>query len=424
MLITPPYESVANALIEHLNREPPYARFLCSVAWARASGVAQLAAELARFPGRTEAIIGLDFAQTSYEGLLALFHLLDDVYIFRTGPGQVYHPKLYMFVPDEADAEAPGAAFIGSSNLTRGGLDGNFELMWRHQVAADDLRTNTEWTLLLAYVERLKQEPGCQRIDSVAMLDMLLERDEVTLERESVPARRRESEQKIGTSTRDTSVYDAVPRSFVKPLRAARSIADLEGVLERVQGISAPAAVDATPAPPVTSIPATGDLRVEAAAAYLSQRLGWQISPAMVRNWRFRGYFPASYKAGETRASPIFFRRDELDAFEPPVRDRWAVGMPKYRTAEERAAAEAAQRERQKERKRQKTPEGYIGQDEALDLLGFSRQRLHSLAVLEVIRTQPPYAERAAADQRHWRVWYHRQDVLDYAARRGGTTQE
>jgi hypothetical protein len=111
----------------------------------------------------------------------------------------------------------------------------------------------------------------------------------------------------------------------VKPHRAARSIADLEDVLERVQGISAPAAVDATPAPSAMPIPATGDLRVEAAAAYLSQRLGRTISAAMMRNWRFRGYFPASYKAEDKHASPIYFRRDELDAFEPPVRDRWGV---------------------------------------------------------------------------------------------------
>jgi hypothetical protein len=408
-------------LIEHLNREPPYARFLCSVAWARASGVAQLAAELARFPGRTEAIIGLDFGQTSYEGLLALFHLLDEVYIFRTAPGQVYHPKLYMFVPDEADPPAPGAALIGSSNLTRGGLDANFELMWQHQIAAAD----PQWMRLLAYVERLKQEPGCQRIDSVDMLDMLLERDEVTVEREErAAARQRDPSQGTGRVAQTTPPRDAVPRSFVKPHRAARSIADLEAVLERVQGISDPAAVDTTPAPSAMPIPATGDLRVEAAAAYLSQRLGWQISPAMVRNWRFRGYFPASYKAGETRASPIFFRRDELDAFEPPVRDHWGPGKPKYHSAEERAAAEEAVRQRALAKRRAQPPDGYIGQDEALDLLGFSRQRLHSLAVLEVIRTQPPYAERAAGDQRHWRVWYHRQDVLDYAARRGGTAQE
>jgi hypothetical protein len=257
------------------------------------------------------------------------------------------------------------------------------------------------------------------------MLDMLLERDEVTLEREErAAARQRVPSQGTGRVTQTTPPRDAVPRSFVKPHRAARSIADLEAVLEQTQGISDPAAVDATPAPSAMPIPATGDLRVEAAAAYLSQRLGRTISAAMMRNWRFRGYFPASYKAEDKHASPIYFRRDELDAFEPPVRDRWGVGMPKYHTAEERAAAEAAQRERQKERKRQKPPDGYIGQDEALDLLGFSRQRLHTLTVLGVIRTQPPYAERAAGDQRHWRVWYHRQDVLDYAARRGGTAQE
>jgi hypothetical protein len=257
------------------------------------------------------------------------------------------------------------------------------------------------------------------------MLDTLLERDEITLEREErAAARQRIPMQRAGGSTQETRSRDAVPCSFVKPHRAARSIADLEAVLERVQERPADAAVADPAPPPVVSIPATGDLRVEEAAVYLSQRLGWTISAGMVRNWRFRGYFPASYKAGPTRASPIYFRRDELDAFEPPVRDHWAAGKPKYHSPEERAAAAAAKRAQHAERKRPQPPAGYISTDEALAVLGFSRQRLHSLVVLDIIRTQPPYAERAAAEQRTRRVWYHRQDVLDYAARRAAAHKE
>jgi hypothetical protein len=177
------------------------------------------------------------------------------------------------------------------------------------------------------------------------------------------------------------------------------------------------------PAPEAVTVPETGDLRVEQAAAYLSARLGWDISPAMLRNWRWRGHFPRSYKDGNARASPIYFVREELDSFVPPVDGHWGPGKPKYHTAEERAAAEEAVRQRALAKRRVQPPDGYISQEEALNQLGFSRQRLHILASRGDIRTEPPIEERAESTQRHWRVWYSLADVQAVAARRSGDTE-
>jgi hypothetical protein len=166
------------------------------------------------------------------------------------------------------------------------------------------------------------------------------------------------------------------------------------------------------------------DMRSEQAAAYLSLRLGWEISPAMVLNWAHRGYFPNSYKLRDTRASPRFFPKSDLDAFIPPVWGHWGPGTPKYQSDEEREAAEREARRRKNERNRLQPPDGYIGQEEALNILGVSRQRLHVLVTRGAIRTHPPYDERTETGQRHWRVWYKQEDVLRYAAERQGGTDD
>jgi hypothetical protein len=102
----------------------------------------------------------------------------------------------------------------------------------------------------------------------------------------------------------------------------------------------------------------------------------------------------------------------------------WGPGKPKYRTEEERKAAEKEARRRQNERKRLQPPEGYIDQEAALNILGVSRQRLHALVVRGAIKTHPPYEERAETGQRHWRVWYNEENVRRYAEQRQGGSDD
>jgi hypothetical protein len=426
VLITPPYQSVSHVLAEHLSRQPRYGRFACTVAWARASGVAQIGEELAQFSGSSLAIVGVDFGQTSYEGVLALWHLMDDLYLFRTATAQTFHPKLYAFLPAPDDEHQQAACLIGSCNATYGGFDLNFEAAWLETLNLNNAADRADYEDILAYLARLQAEPGCVRIESQDMLEHLREEGDLPLERDTRAARR---------SSPDAALPSERPRSnpserraVVRPQRPPRSVVSL-GTLLGFAPQTEPTEIEELsdameqPAPEAVTVPETGDLRVEQAAAYLSARLGWDISPAMLRNWRWRGHFPRSYKDGNARASPIYFVREELDSFVPPVAERWAVGKPKYTTEEERAAAEEAVRQRARAKRRAQPPDGYISQEEALSQLGFSRQRLHILVHQGDIRTEPPVEERAESAQRHWRVWYSLADVQAVAARRSGDTE-
>lgn len=263
------------------------------------------------------------------------------------------------------------------------------ELSWEEQrdewenLMAILVSSHDRWEQVAKMLPHWKQaEPGCVRIASADMLEQLREEGDLPLERSTRAAHR--SSPDAALPSERPRVRQSERRAVVRPQRPPRSVASL-GTLLGFAPQTEPTEIEELsdamdqPAPEAVTVPETGDLRVEQAAAYLSARLGWDISPAMLRNWRWRGHFPRSYKDGNARASPIYFVREELDSFVPPVAERWAVGKPKYTTEEERAAAEEAVRQRARAKRRAQPPDGYISQEEALSQLGFSRQRLHIL---------------------------------------------
>lgn len=95
-------------------------------AFAKNSGVLRLKKALESFRksgGTIKAFIGIDLDGTSYEALLNLFHLCDELYVIHSENfSATYHSKLYLL---ENNHQAWCA--IGSNNLTGGGLWTNFE---------------------------------------------------------------------------------------------------------------------------------------------------------------------------------------------------------------------------------------------------------------------------------------------------------
>jgi HKD family nuclease len=416
MLIIPPFESLSTHLAAHLTRDPPYARFYFSVAWARMSGVAQIDHELAQFGGEKVGVVGVDFADTSFEALAVLLQMLDELWIMHTTNQQTFHPKAYVFWNDSEQQEM--LRIIGSSNLTYGGLDNNYELCVAQELDATTSEGQSEIERTIAYFDRLRGMPGCERITSLEHLEELQLEGLIHSEQASTSRSEQSLARPRTHATRGKTI------SPVRPQRQRRA----PSVLPDLPDLPTPDIAEADDADFDDIFhdfeDEEEDMRSEQAAAYLSLRLGWEISPAMVLNWASRGYFPNSYKLRETRPSPRFFPRADLDAFIPPVFSHWGPGKPKYASDEEREAAERESRRRQNERKRLPPPDGYIGQEAALDILGFSRQRLHALVVRGDIKTHPPYEERTEG-QRHWRVWYLEDDVRKYAEqRRGGSDDE
>jgi hypothetical protein len=104
-------------------------RFWAASAWVRRPALRRLESELSAFSRRVKAkdcrgLFGVDLGGTTREGLELASSLFGQARVFHSSgsPVRTFHPKLYLF-------EQPGLAtlFVGSANLTTGGLWANFE---------------------------------------------------------------------------------------------------------------------------------------------------------------------------------------------------------------------------------------------------------------------------------------------------------
>lgn len=124
-IINQPFQGqLGNILKTELTSD--YTSFTIFSAFAKNSGVLRLKDSLEKFNnsgGTIKAFIGIDLDGTSYEALLNLFHLCDELYVIHSENFSItYHSKIYLL-------ENPKKAWcaIGSNNLTGGGLWTNFE---------------------------------------------------------------------------------------------------------------------------------------------------------------------------------------------------------------------------------------------------------------------------------------------------------
>ena len=104
---------------------PRFEIFRACVAFAKASGVLRLAPALQRFMdrgGQVEIVVGIDEDITTRQALELAVRFSTAAYVFNN-PAATFHPKVYLFeIPDRQ-----AVAFVGSSNLTVGGLYTNYE---------------------------------------------------------------------------------------------------------------------------------------------------------------------------------------------------------------------------------------------------------------------------------------------------------
>jgi hypothetical protein len=121
-------QRLGDLLVENLQKNI-WKSFRGAVAFAKRSGVKHLAASLKQFSshGVTKIIIGVDQEGTSAEALtelLASIQPTGDAWVFHNeaSTNSTFHPKVYLFT-NENSAEC----FIGSGNLTEGGLFTNYE---------------------------------------------------------------------------------------------------------------------------------------------------------------------------------------------------------------------------------------------------------------------------------------------------------
>lgn len=113
-----------------LTGEDSFDKFYFVVAYVKKSGVNQLASSLQEFRrrgGHVRAVVGVSRKQrnTSVQGLQYLLPLCDELWIYENeSPTSTFHPKVYIFEKTNEKA----ILFVGSSNLTAGGLYTNYEV--------------------------------------------------------------------------------------------------------------------------------------------------------------------------------------------------------------------------------------------------------------------------------------------------------
>jgi HKD family nuclease len=119
-------QSLGFQLIEKLQSKQ-FSSFHFLVAYAKTSGVNRLLPSMNQFKtngGSIKAIVGIDQSNTSYEALISLLSVCEELYIYHSEDFfRTFHVKAYHL----------GSSFeknwiaIGSNNLTAGGLFSNYE---------------------------------------------------------------------------------------------------------------------------------------------------------------------------------------------------------------------------------------------------------------------------------------------------------
>lgn len=124
-IINQPFQGQLGEILKvQLNSD--YTSFTIFSAFAKNSGVLRLKESFEKFNasgGTIKAFIGIDLDGTSYEALLNLYKLCDELYVIHSENfSTTYHSKIYLL----ANTEKAWCA-VGSNNLTGGGLWTNFE---------------------------------------------------------------------------------------------------------------------------------------------------------------------------------------------------------------------------------------------------------------------------------------------------------
>ena len=168
--------SRSNALGDLLKQEllsGQWIEFRAAVAFARLAGVRHIAEELRVFgvTGRIKLSIGVKNLPTTPEALELLLSSLGDrgeIWIFHHEGGPVFHPKLFVF-------KAPNKLkiFVGSGNLTQGGLYENYEAIWSCELDLSDTQDRTNaLEIERALDDWSTSSPVCKRLSAALIREL------------------------------------------------------------------------------------------------------------------------------------------------------------------------------------------------------------------------------------------------------------
>lgn len=128
------------------------------VAFAKNSGVLRLKPALEQFKARGSEInifVGIDLDGTSYEALISLSKLADNLYVVHTESDQTFHSKVYNFKKIDRSI-----VVVGSNNLTAGGLWTNLESCSIEQLDLSEQSDRSVQCQIDSYISNIVEMQG------------------------------------------------------------------------------------------------------------------------------------------------------------------------------------------------------------------------------------------------------------------------
>lgn len=140
-------------------------------AWAKRSGLTRIGPDLEALRaagGSVEMIIGISEGGATRQGLELALEMADRVDVFHDLGGRTFHPKVYLATGPQASR-----LWVGSNNLTAGGLSSNYEAAVSVACEVDDpvVRQVQDW------IECLRADGECCKPLTVAALATMVSDD-------------------------------------------------------------------------------------------------------------------------------------------------------------------------------------------------------------------------------------------------------
>lgn len=168
-LINQPFQNSIGFNLIDLLQSKEYTDFRFIVAYAKTSGVNRILPYMKEFKengGTIRAVVGIDQSNTSYEALISLNKICDELYVYHTeNLMRTFHVKAYYLGGGDAQWLA-----VGSNNFTAGGLFSNYEASLCEFV--DDQLSSSFLSMFSQYTDETSN--CCKRITSELIEELLL----------------------------------------------------------------------------------------------------------------------------------------------------------------------------------------------------------------------------------------------------------